>query len=161
MNSIAIIGLRIISIYQIVTGINAIAGMSIALPVVNSNFKEGLSTLQLLSIAIPLLSGVVIWILSVPISRYVTNSQSTEVNLIDDASIVAAGTFLIGVYLAFSQLPMLFFVIEKYNELEYGMESTSITSAIKLSSINFVIGLLLMIGNGSFVKVYKWLRTAW
>ncbi|ODB93622.1 hypothetical protein A3194_02755 [Candidatus Thiodiazotropha endoloripes] len=160
MNSIAIIGLRIISIYQIVIGINAIAGMGIALPIVNSNFKEELSTLQLLSIAMPLLSGIVIWLLSVPISKFVINNKSTEVKLINDVSIVAAGTFLIGVYMAFSQLPTMYFVMGKYNELEYGMESTSIITALKLSSISFVIGLLLMIGHRFFVEVYKWLRRA-
>ncbi|MCG8027172.1 MAG: hypothetical protein N0E59_05255 [Candidatus Thiodiazotropha taylori] len=160
MNSIAILGLRIISIYQIVTGINAIAGLSIALPVVNTNFNEDLSILQLLSIAIPLVSGIAIWFLSVPISKYVIDNKGAEVKLIDDVNIVSAGTFLIGVYMVFSQLPTFYFVIVKYYELEYGMDSTSLITAIKLSSISLVIGLLLMTGYRFFVDVYKWLRRA-
>lgn len=160
MNGIAIIGLRILAVYQIVIGINAITGMSAVLTLLQPGFKESLSLLQILSVAIPFTSGIIIWLLSVPISKFVANSQNTDTINIDDVYLVTAGTFLIGVYIAFQQLPTLYFALVKYNEIEYGMESTSVIKAIKLSSVNLALGILLMVGHKFIVRAYKWLRRA-
>jgi hypothetical protein len=160
MNSIAIIGLRIISIYLIVTGINVIAGISAAITVMEPSLKESYSALQLLSVAIPLISGIIIWLISAPISKYVATHSNTDAIAINEVNLVAAGTFLIGLYLVFSTIPILFSVISQYRELEYAMDKTSVVSAIRLSSSKLVIGIMLMAGNKFFVRAYRWLRSA-
>jgi len=160
MNSIAVIGLRIISIYQIVISFNAIAGMSVAITVMEPSLKESFSLLELLSVVIPLISGIIIWLISVPISKYIANNKNYDAIAINDLNIVAAGTFLIGLYMAFSTIPTLYMVLVKYKELEYGMDSTSVIKAIKLKSFELIVGLLLMAGHKFFVRAYSWLRTA-
>jgi len=160
MNSIAIIGLRIVSIYLIVIGINAIAGMSAFLTVMEPGLKESYSSLQLLSVAIPFLTGVILWLISVPISKYVANHASSDLISINEINLVAAGTFLIGLYLVFSTIPTLYAVLLQYRELEYAMDKTQVVNAIRLSSSELVVGILLMAGHKFFVRAYSWLRSA-
>ncbi len=159
MNSIAVIGLRLISIYLIVTGINAIVGLSAALTVMEQELNNSIPYLQLLSVVIPFISGVIIWLISVPISKHIVNIPKPDTIAINDTNLVSAGTFLIGLYLVFSTIPTLYVVLIAYKELEYGMESSSVIRAIRLNSIVLVLGIFLMVGHRFFVRAYTWLRS--
>ncbi len=162
MNNLALISLRILSVYLVVTGLNSVAGIATILKIMEPDpeFPSLYFSLQLVEVAVPIIIGAFLWLLSAPLSRFVASGASTDQDSLNDRKLVGAGTFLIGVYLVASPIPSLVYVLTQYQGLEYGMGSSSVSEAIQKWSFQIVLGALLMISHRFFVRAYVWLRSA-
>ena len=160
MNNITVISLRVLSIYLVVSGVEALGGISLAFSMEASDSEIPFVALQYLSVVLPIIVGIVIWFLSKRIGNLVSRDLDSSGDLLTEESFVRAGTFLIGLYLFTSRFVLMFAAYLRYYGLEYAMESNTVLWAFVLKFAEVVLGLLLMAGHRALAKLFIWLRYA-
>lgn len=161
MNNLALVGIRLVAIYMMVTGINAVVGIGSAMQMMQAAPEDTpFLIVQTAGIALPLLGGIVLWLFARRLARLISRDTNPAKDIICEHELVAAGTFLIGLYLAFSSIPPLYASVSHYFALDYGWDSSSTVETIKRWSLHLGLGLVLMLGHRFFVRAYYFLRRA-
>jgi hypothetical protein len=147
MKPFSILLLRVLSLYLVLTALFSF------LPILFSSsrtqvFEAELFPILIASLLLPLVGGIVLWILAPWVSdrihRYdeIEGSQSP----INDSGLVSAGLFLIGMFLLVRNIA---YLVGNYN----------VSKSVDFGAIFVVVvSLLLIVGNGFFTKIYKKIR---
>jgi len=98
-------------------------------------------------VVIPVIIGIVLWVLAPKIASKIILPSERD-TAISEKGLVAAGTFLIGVYWALKSVGVVVGQLFSMGTINYGYAAV------------FIISLMLVLGGRFFVSVYHRLRTA-
>ncbi|MFA0813851.1 hypothetical protein [Microbulbifer epialgicus] len=96
---------------------------------------------------IPLVIGIALWFCASTIAQKIISVDAEETSLSEDG-LVAAGTFLIGIYWALRSVGAIVGQLSSVGTVNYGYV------------IVFIISVLLIFGNKTIIRIYRKLRTA-
>jgi len=161
MNQLALIGIRIVSLYLIASSLtNAISvlGGFAASGFDSINLEAGLYIAIVVS---PIIIGILLWALSAQLARFVTAQNTVDIPYTSTGHI-EEGSFLIGVYLIATHIPNLsisIFNYKKVSNIGGGWEVATAEYAIWENAIFIIMGCLLVTGSRMIKIAFNKLRT--
>ena len=160
INPIAILGIRILSIYVMVQGIT---GVVVVLSTLSSEEIMGLGefiNIQFALLVGPFVVGVLLWALSKPIGKFVARGIDQAPSNLNEVMLLTAGTSLIGVFLVATAIPKLFGAYARYSELSefQGMLNTGVFEAFATYGVQLLVGIVLVLGKRHLAKALHFVR---
>ena len=144
---VAVVLLRVLSIYLVAQGLEHSTRL-LSMPNFWAEADMQNKLLVLTTFLTPLVIGVLLWLFSKKIALWVSQ-EAQECWLPEEKSLVAAGTFIIGVYWAMTSFSAFLAI---YNS--GGLKRASYAWLIVLG-----ISILLILGSNFVSRAYFWLRT--
>ncbi len=144
MNNLALIGTRLLALYLFVSGLTKLISI---LPMWNMITSQANSLSTLLSLSLPTLAGLILWLVAPWVAIKLAGKKMESKDPANDVQFIAAGSFLMGLYLLITQLPLLVTLLAQSHPINTEIQLISL-------SIKLVLAIGLMMGSNLLKKLF-------
>lgn len=147
MYSFSVVGIRLMAAYFVFSGL-AFSG-EVLLPLLGETTTPQLEYYQSTSFYVltNLIAGILIWFIAKPLATFVTAGLPDAKKKIETESIIASGTFLIGLYWTISSLPNAIYTTFYINSSYVPGDLSYLNEILFSNWLSGLTGLIVMLGS--------------